>query len=325
MHILLVHNTKVPASKYGGTERVVVWLTQQLLRFGHKVSLLVPKDSFVNGANMLLFDEAVALNKQIPENVDVVHLHCKVNELPNKPYLITMHGNMNSQIALNKNTVFVSQNHAKRFGSNAFVHNGLNPADYGKPCFSKQHYIHFLGDAAWRVKNVKAAISIAYKAKLPLKVLGGVRFNFNQGIRLTFNLNAKFYGMVGGEVKNNFLQHSKAILFPVRWHEPFGLAITESLYFGCPVFATPYGSLPEIVNKQVGFLSNQSQELIAALDELNTYNPKICHEYVMENFTNVQMANKYLYYYEQVLNGQTINKEAPILQQVQKEKFLYFK
>lgn len=324
MHILIVHSSVIPATKYGGTERVVFWLTHQLLKLGHKVSLLVPKESFVPNANMLVYKPHIPLNRQIPVNVDVVHLHCGTNELPLKPYLITIHGNIGQKVHFDKNTVFVSQNHASRFGSNAFVHNGLNPEDYGKPNFKKQDYIHFLGDAAWRVKNVKAAIAIATKAKIPLKVLGGVRFNFNQGIRLTFNLNTKFYGMVGGELKNNLLQQSKAMLFPVRWHEPFGIAITESLYFGCPVFGTPYGSMPELVTKEVGFLSYKSEELVKALKELDKYNPKTCYEYVMENFTNVQMANKYLMYYQQVLNGKTINEVAPILQQVQTEKFLPF-
>lgn len=324
MHILLVHNTLVPPTKYGGTERVVLWLAQQLLVLGHKVSLLAPKGSFIEGVSLIDYNPTVPLNTQIPTLIDVVHLHCGVNELPNKPFVSTMHGNLNQQIELHKNTIFVSQNHALRFGSKAFVYNGLNPLDYGKPHFNKQNYIHFLGDAAWRIKNVKAAIAIAKKANMPLKVLGGVRFNFNQGLRLTFNLNTKFYGMVGGQQKNNLLQASKAMIFPVRWHEPFGIAITESLYFGCPIFGTPYGSLPELINKEVGFLSNRTKELVEAVKHVNQFNPKVCHEYVMENFTNVQMASKYVQYYQQVLNGETINPSAPILNKVQKEKFLAF-
>ena len=67
--------------------------------------------------------------------------------------------------------------------------------------------------------------------------------------------------MVGGNKKNRLLQHSKGLIFPVKWDEPFGLAITESLYCGCPVFGTPYGSLPELVPSDVGFLAEDMNDI----------------------------------------------------------------
>ena len=169
---------------------------------------------------------------------------------------------LTSKLHSTKTPFLFSKNHAARYGSHCFVHNGLDPDEYGKPSFKKSDYFHFLGDAAWRVKNVKGAIKIASKAKVNLKVIGGNRLNISQGFRLTLNLNTSFCGMIGGVKKNEILDKSKGLIFPVRWHEPFGLAITESLYFGCPVFGTPYGSLPEIVNNEVGFLSNESTELV---------------------------------------------------------------
>jgi glycosyltransferase involved in cell wall biosynthesis len=325
MNILIVNNSVIPALKYGGTERVIWWLGKELVRLGHDVTYLVAKDSYCPFAKVLNYDATIPLNQQIPKNIDVVHLNCGTNELPIKPYISTMHGNTNQQFKLNKNTVFVSKNHAERFGSNVYVHNGLDPEDYGKPSLSnKKNYIHFLGDAAWRVKNVKAAINIASKANIPLKVLGGVRFNINQGIRLTFDLNTSFYGMVGGFEKNKFLNESKGMIFPVRWHEPFGIAITESLYFGCPVFGTPYGSLTEIVKKEVGFLSVKTNELVDAIKNIDAYSPKVCNDYVTEYFTSKQMTLSYTRLYEKVLNGFTLNENEPCLLEIQKEKFLDF-
>jgi glycosyltransferase involved in cell wall biosynthesis len=254
-----------------------------------------------------------------------VHLNCKVNEQPNIPYIFTLHGNNNDQNPLDLNTVFVSKNHASRYGSDSYVHNGIDPADYGDPGLDqKRNYFHFLGDGAWRVKNLRGAIKIAQQSKIKFRVIGGKRFNFNQGIRLTFDPRIKFEGLIGGVEKNNLLKGSKGLIFPVLWNEPFGLSIVESLYFGCPVFGTPYGSLKEIIQPNVGVTSNSLSALVDAVQNANQFDPKICHEYVMENFTSTQMTNAYLSKYEMVMNGQQLNKIAPTLTTIQTEKFLPF-
>lgn len=326
MHILIVNNTSIPVQKYGGTERVIWWLGKQLVKMGHQVSYLVAEGSyceFATGVHVL--NHQIPFNLQIPEGVDVVHLNCKVNETPTIPYIFTLHGNTNDQNSLDINTVFVSKNHAYRYGSESYVHNGIDPADYGDPGLNQtRNYFHFLGDAAWRVKNVRGAIHIAQKAKITMRVIGGKRFNLNQGIRLTFDPGIKFDGMKGGAEKNELLKGSKGLIFPVLWNEPFGLSIVESLYFGCPVFGTPYGSLKEIIVPQVGYTSNSFSELVKAIKELAHFDKHICHEYVMEHFTSKQMAANYLNKYERVLNGQKLNVFTPVLKEVQTLKFLPF-
>jgi glycosyltransferase involved in cell wall biosynthesis len=157
-----------------------------------------------------------------------------------------------------------------------------------------------------------------------LRVIGGVRFNFNQGIRLTFDTHVRFDGMQGGAEKNEIIKYSKGLLFPVRWHEPFGLALIESLYFGCPVFGTPYGSLPEIITPEVGYLTTTASGLADAVARVNDFNRKRCHEYVMDNFTHIQMSASYVRLYEKVLNGEKLNPKAPIIQSIQSDKFLPF-
>jgi len=195
-----------------------------------------------------------------------------------------MHGNPKNQSPLDLNTIFVSQNHAERFGSNSFVHNGLNWDDYSEVDLEKKRtFYHFLGKAAWKIKNVVGAIDIAKQANKHIDILGGHRFNFKMGLRFTFTHKAHFHGMVGGAEKDMYLKRSKGLIFPVLWHEPFGLAIIESLYFGSPVFATPYGSLPELVKNDVGFLSNKKDELINAVKS-NSFKPTICHEYANDLF-----------------------------------------
>ena len=162
-------------------------------------------------------------------------------------------------------------------------------------------------------------------AAVPLRVIGGVRFNFNQGIRLTFDPRIKFDGMQGGAAKNEILKQSRGLIFPVLWHEPFGISIIESLYFGCPVFATPYGSLPEIVQPEVGLLSNSIQELVDAVKNADDYNKRYCHEFVLEHFSSKQMAIQYIEKYEKVLNGGHLNLLNPILKNIQTDKFLPFR
>jgi len=183
------------------------------------------------------------------------------------------------------------------------------------PDFNKKRdYYHFLGNAAWRVKNIKEAIDTILRIKdAKLKVLGGVRFNFKMGIRFTLSPRISFEGMVGGIEKEKMLNGSKGLIFPVIWHEPFGLAIIESLYYGCPVFGTPYGSLPELVNSDVGFLSNCVEELSVAVADSGSYSSQRCHEYALDEFNSKKMAFQYLKKYEIVLNKGFLNEKRPVL------------
>jgi len=325
MNIVLFQNAYIPAIKYGGTERVIYYLAEALYNIGHNVTLLVKGATRATHINIVLYDENKTLQSQIPKNTDIVHLHSALNEELTIPYVITIHGNSKTQDKLDKNSIFVSKNHAHRYNSSSFVLNGLNWDDYSKVDLKqKRDYYHFLGKASWRVKNVKSAIDIIKEADEKIKILGGVRFNFKMGIRWTFTQKASFYGMVGGDKKDKLLNGSKGLVFPVLWHEPFGLAIIESLYFGAPIFATPYGSIPELVHKDVGFLSSSKDELVEAIKS-NSFNPKVCHEYANDMFNANIMAKEYLKRYEIVLNGDSLNSEAPYLNELQKNKYLEFR
>lgn len=324
MHILIINNTRIPAHKYGGTERVIWWLGKELVKKGHKVSFLVEQGSTCDFAEIIPYNFSKSVEEQTPKTVDLVHFFCGLDEVHTKPSIYTFGGNAEYNWQLPLNTVFVSKNHAERCGSTVYVHNGLDFSDYGDPGLeNNREYYHFLAKAAWRVKNVSGAIQIINKSKEKLVVLGGNRFNLKMGFRFTPYLNIKFKGMIGGEEKNEVLRHSKGLIFPVLWHEPFGIAITESLYFGCPVFGTPYGSLPELVPKEVGFLSASKEELIDKIRN-NTFSPKTCHDYVINNFSSEQMTDKYLRLYERILKGENLNDKAPSLLVQPTEKFLPF-
>lgn len=315
MKILMIHKGRLPAPLYGGTERVVWALGKALVALGHEVEYLTGEGSLIPFAKYNIIDKTIPLEHQIGKNYDVVHFHHNpelAGEIP-LPYLVTVHGNAVPGEKLDKNSVFISSDHSKRHGSQVFVYNGLSWEDYSKVDFQRHRkYFHFLGKAAWSVKNLKGAIDVIHQThNEKLHVLGGSRFNFKMGFRLTLSTRVKFHGMVGGATKDRLLNGSKGLIFPVRWHEPFGLSIIESLYSGAPVFGTPYGSLPELVGNEFGFLTSDSKMLAASLSNAHEFRPEHCHQYAREEFSAERMAKAYLLLYERVLNGGSLHLQNP--------------
>lgn len=315
MHILLVSKTSIPVYAYGGTERVIWDLGYALSQLGHRVTYLVAGGSTCPFAEVLRIDPAVDLRLQIPSGVDIVHFQFSpefnVDEDLSWPYVVTEHANTAADNVLPFNTIFVSKNHAERHGSDQFVHNGLNWDAYGEVDFDVQRrHHHFLGKAAWRVKNVAGAIDVALDAGVNLAVLGGSRLNLKRGFRFTLSRKAQFYGMVGGQEKFRLLNSSNGLILPVCWHEPFGLAVIESLYFGCPIFATPYGALPELVGPEHGFLSASKSELVSSILE-KSFDVRACHQHAVEFFNAETMALRYLDKYEKVLSGVGLSNNQP--------------
>lgn len=314
MKIVIVNRASVPVFAYGGTERVIWDLAKGLVELGHEVVFLVPQGSRCEFARVLELDERKPLDEQIPDDADVVHFQFQDDFSKLKiPYVVTEHGNTALGVLLDKNTVFVSRNHAKRHGSECFVLNGLDWSAYGAVDWEQERrHHHFLGKAAWRVKNVAGAIHVSKKAGVCLRVLGGVRFNFKRGIRLTLSPRIRFHGMVGGAEKFALLNASLGLIFPVRWHEPFGLAVIESMYFGSPVFATPYGALPELIPAYCGVLSTSAIVLSQAISH-RTFDSQEIHQHAVENFNHRRMTEDYVALYLKVLAGNSLNALAPCM------------
>ena len=318
MHILLANKAPIPVFAYGGTERVVWDLGKTLVQLGHQVTYLVPAGSSCDFAQVIAIDPGKGWYQQIPADVDIAHFQFDpeftADTQPDCPYVVTEHGNARAGWPLPRNTVFVSRDHAARYGSTSYVHNGLDWAAYGPVDWAQpRSHHHFLGKAAWRVKNVKGAIQVARRAGVELAVMGGTRLNLRRGFRFTLSRHVQFYGMVGGAQKTQLLNASNGLIFPVRWHEPFGLAVIESLYFGCPVFATPYGALPELVPADCGRLSAQADDLVEAV-RTHTIDRQACHARAVAHFSAARMARDYLQKYQQVLDGEYLNPVQPAIQ-----------
>ena len=185
MRITIVVPGIMPSTLYGGTQRVMWDLGRALSQIGHRVCFLVDQ---VRGncpfAEIHQIDPDTSIAAQLPNGTDIVHFNNKVISLEgtNIPHVVTMHGNDLPE-NLDKNTIFVSRNHAKRHGSESYVYNGLDWDNIGPMGLSLQRSgYHFLGKAAWSVKNVRGAIKlIQHLPHEQLTVLGGYRLNLKMG------------------------------------------------------------------------------------------------------------------------------------------------
>ena len=323
MHVTLYKPGKIaiPPRLYGGTERIIYWLGNALVELGHRVTLIANAQSKIPGAELraIAGDEknSRAWLKLVPDSTDIVHLWDTSQPDSEKPFVVTVEGNGRPGQAFHANTIFVSQKHAANHGSGNFVHNGLDPDEY---TFSgtRDDYAVFLAKARWPVKNLPGAIDVARRAGIELRVLGSRNWPLNLQKFLPPVRGVRYYGMLGGKEKYDLLARARCLIFPVRWHEPFGIANIEALASGAFVLGTPYGSLPEIITPQIGVLSANANELADAAKNPQRFNPQKCRGHILKNgFTHLDMARKYLKFYGQVLTrGSLIGKNeiAPVTQ-----------
>lgn len=316
LHVM-VSRLSLPPKDYGGTERIVWGLLMAQQAAGHEVRLLwgnapeLPK-------NASRYDPAKSMREQIGNWPDIVHFHQPFDGELDVPYISTEHGNAEGARTYGQNTVFLSARHAANHHADCYVHNGLDWTEYGQPNLGKpQNYFHFLGKAKWPIKNLAGAVAVSKQAGATLHVLGGVRFSLSsRGFYFHPDLHLRFHGMVGGEQKNQLVRNSQGLIFPVRWHEPFGLAIIESLYLGTPVFATPYGAIPEIITRpDIGLLSTSYTELAEAVRNIKNYDREACHHYAKTSFDHLTMAAAYQRCYDKVLAGEVLNSSVPFSEQ----------
>lgn len=301
MKIVIAHDSILPATTYGGIERVIWWLGKGLYELGHKVIIACRKKSMECPFAELICVNFKEKNLILPDG-DIYHFHAPLKGEFLKPYIVTIHGNGKNGETFPINTVFVSKDHAKRHGSISYVYNGIDPSEY---IFSKdkKNYFVFLAKASWRVKNVKLAIKLSRATRNNLHVIGGKSlFVRRKGI--------VWHGMLGGEKKAHIISHARALLNPVIWHEPFGLAVIESLISGTPVIASSFGSMKELIPPSVGFICSTEKEFIEAIKVCDMIDPYRCRDWAMK-FNYIDMAKKYVELYERVLSGEKLNPSQP--------------
>lgn len=313
LHVLITRKS-LPPLKYGGTQRVVWSLSKAQEAMGHEIRFLWGAAK-VLPPNASVYRKDRPMDAQIGDRPDVVHFHYPFGEELHKPFLCTEHFNSPVKRSYPLNTVFVSKKHAKNFGAECFVHNGLDWARYGQPNLTDPgEYFHFIGKIRLPFKNLDGAIRISKAADVRLRVLGGHRLDVSRkyGLRFETARHIRFCGTVSGAKKHALIRNSSGLIAPVRWHEPFGLVFIESLYLGTPVFSTPYGALPEIVQSpEIGVLSADSEVLIDGVRRVADFDRRRCHELAKTQFGAERMAKDYQRCYERVVSGETLNTRAP--------------
>lgn len=328
----------VPPRLYGGTERVVSWLTEELVHQGHDVTLFASGDSLTNAHLIPVCPQALrldpkcwdplahhvkllqqVLNENEKDPFDVVHfhidyLHFPVSRALNLAQLTTLHGRLDIPDLVSLYQEFpempvVSISDAQRLplpwlNWQATVHHGM-PEDCCRPQFEQGKYLAFLGRISPE-KGIDHAIEIAVRANMPLKIAAKIdrvdREYFESRIKpLLANKLIEFIGEISDLEKNRFLADAAALLFPINWCEPFGIVMIEALACGLPVIAYPLGSVPEIIDHGVtGFMVSNIDEAVRAVARLSSIDRRNCRAAFERRFTAERMAQDYLSLYHHI-------------------------
>jgi len=297
MHVIQFQHTRVPVEKYGGAQRIVVWLSQALVELGHDVTLLAGRGSNVPGVRVVEVDAedvrrpGFDVHRYVPGPVDVMHYHGLVEHPPNVPYVATLHGNLGPGQTAPPYVIGVSENHARRHGTRSYVYNGVRLDEYEfRP--QKADFDLFLA-RLHSAKGWRVAVRAAKRGRFRLVVAGGWRPSLSRWVR--------FAGKIGGPEKRELLAGARCLWMPVQWEEPFGLNVVEALASGTPVLATRRGALPELVSPDVGGVGETLDDLLAVRGRLAEFDPHACRRRAERYFTHVRMARDYVRMYEGLL------------------------
>jgi len=208
-----------------------------------------------------------------------------------------------------ENWIYVSKTLAHLYGSRRYVLNGINPDEFVY-AETKDDYLFFIVGGLERaeMKGLDVALTLARETGIKLKIAGTSNDpkNLDAFRKLCEEQNVTFCGPVYGEKKAELFAGAKALLFPSKYNEACPLVIAEALMSGTPVIASANGSIPELINEQVGFICREKQDYLRAIDIVDDIDAKVCRAYAMENFHYLKMAKGYIAQYEYELEKRAI-------------------
>jgi len=336
----------VPPKLYGGTERVVSYLTEELLAQGHEVTLFASGDSQTTARLIPACPRALRLNPNCVDQLahhyvmleevlahadefDIVHfhvdyLHFPLSRIANLPQVTTLHGRLDlpDLIPLYRKyddmpVISISNSQRRSLGFANWVGNVYHGLPKGRltPGDGAGEYLAFLGRISPE-KRADRAIQIACETGMPLKIGAKVdrvdREYYECKIKpLLAKPNIEYIGEITEDQKPEFLGNAYALLFPIDWPEPFGLVMIEAMACGTPTIAFNLGSVPELlVQGKSGFIVNDMTEAVRAIPRVASLNRAACRAEFQARFTASRMARDYVKLYEAVLGARPHSEEA---------------
>jgi glycosyltransferase involved in cell wall biosynthesis len=324
----------IPPKLYGGTERVVAWLVDELVALGHDVTLFASGDSATRAKLEPVWPRALrlgrprtdpmapqaalleAVSRRAPE-FDVIHVHVDWLPLPllsrlGVPFLTTTHGRLDlpglaDVVRLFPDAPYVSISNNQ--GSDLAEANWLGtvyhgmPVDLFRPTFERGSYLAFLGRLTAE-KGPEPAIRIARAADMPLRIAAkvprGERGYFKETIEPQIDgKQVQLVGEVNDRAKEEFLANAAGLLFPIDWPEPFGLVMIEAMACGTPVIAYRSGSVPEVIDHGItGFVVDGEDQAIEAVGRIAELDRRRVRAHFEQRFSAARMAREYLAHYE---------------------------
>jgi len=337
----------VPPKYYGGTERVVSYLTEELVRQGHDVTLFASGDSETEARLVACCRRALRLDKtsidhlahhtvqlervyQHRDAFDLIHfhtdyLHYPISRRESVPHLTTLHGRLDipDLVPLYREfpevpLVSISNSQREplpRANWVGTVYHGL-PEDLYTFREKPGSYLAFLGRVSPE-KRVDRAIRIARRVGMQIKIAAKVdlvdKAYFDDVVApLLEEPGVEYVGEIGEAEKDDFLGNAWAFLFPIDWPEPFGLVMIESMACGTPVIAYPHGSVSEVMEDGVtGYVVNHVEDAVRAVERVDRLSRRRCREVFEERFSVSRMARDYATIYERVIqSGGALSKMA---------------
>ncbi|MCM3129558.1 glycosyltransferase family 4 protein [Paenibacillus provencensis] len=307
----------VPPEDYGGTQRDIHYLTEELIRRGHEVILFAKKGSKCRATKTFEYptddkDEQLDfIIQNIPSDVDIIHDHYGIVARANPP-IPTIRNSHSKKAKGTQIPVFVSKKIRDKNKKGYFVHNGIRVSDYPYKQ-KKKGYLLFLG-RIMSEKGVHLAVEVAQKTGKELIIAG--TFNnkpkyeqyFNEKIKPHLNDKIRYVGPVGGTEKMKLLSEASCVLFTSTWNEPFGLVLIEALACGTPVLGFKAGAVPEVLRGLPQLLCNDVNEMSRKVRARKFPTPRTCRQYVIKRYSDKVMATNFLKLYRKVLT----NKEYKI-------------
>jgi glycosyltransferase involved in cell wall biosynthesis len=327
----------VPPTLYGGTERVISWLTEELVTLGHDVTLFASGDSVTSAKLEPMWPRALRLDGTVRDpnalhmttiekvyrrsyEFDLVHFHLdyypfSLMSRQATPFLTTLHGRLDLpehhptfEVFSDVPIVSISNSQRRPIPKANWmttVHHGL-PADLLQPQPVQPRYLAFLGRISPE-KRVDRAIRIARRCGLPLRIAAKVdradQDYFDEMIKpLLSTPGVDFIGEIGDDQKSEFLSGAIALLVPIDWPEPFGLVMIEAMACGAPVVAFNRGSVSEIIEDGVtGFVVEDETSAAGAVREIGALSRATVRRRFEERFTARRMAEDYLRLYRSMI------------------------